>query len=160
MRGRSEGGPAAGFTMLELVLCTMLLSVCLLPVFDLLLSETRQTGFVSDQAVALALGRSVLERFRVEPIDWLAANLATPEAGAVRIREDPLLTPGLGDGAPADFVETLKQFERQVEFQRDPDDPRKGILRSSVTWTTRQAVARRIEVAVVLADTELAGGRE
>lgn len=137
----------------------VVLSLAILPIFDLLVTETRRTGDLASHIFATTVTAGIIERFKAEPFEWLAANLPSEAAGQALIQADPLLTPPPGS-VPEDYTERLAGYERFVEFQRDSSDPRKGILIAHVVWVSERRRVQEMEMKVILTDLRFPTGKD
>lgn len=120
-----------GASLVEVSLTVLILAVALIPIFSLVNAGTRQVRFNEEHAVATLLASHIIERFRDEPPDWLAANLAGPSPDV--IRDDDLLTPR-DEPEASDFVKLLSAFERTVQFEPGPAGESGGTLVARIRW--------------------------
>lgn len=142
MRTRST----RGLTLVELTLTSVLLAMAVVPFLGALGSLTSQTGQTKLRILARSLARSVLERFRCEPVAVLTARLGSPEAGAAAIDADAALK------LPAGPLATLATSVAMRRFASvETTGPHLAVLRVRVTWS-EAGRDQAYELSTVVAD--------
>lgn len=148
----------SGFNLVEIMCCSGLLLVAVLPLLGFLENLTRQSGLTRARIAARSLARAVVERYRVERLGELATRLGTATAGAAAIDADPLLK--LPAGPLAELM-AAHAFKRSAVLERPPGaDPaavRKGLLTVKVEWTEGTHL-RSYELKTLVVDDELPTG--
>lgn len=145
---------SAGFTLVEVSLAVVIMALALIPVASMIISSTRQTRFNEDQALAALLAAQILERYRDEPLDWLAANLREPAPD--RIAGDPALSPR-GDVLGQEYMRYVDTFERHVTYV--PKDGATGVLVAEVRWRERGGAARAVVEKLIVGRSHARGAR-
>lgn len=142
-------------TFAEIALAVLILALAIVPMVSLLISGTRETRLSRDRIVAAHLASSMLERFRMEPVQTLSVVFDSMEAGRDFVAADPLLTP---DPLPPGYGPFLDRFERFVLFELDSDSGgRKGTLKAIVRWEEK-GHRRELSMGTVLVDPVFPGG--
>lgn len=142
-------------TFVEIALAVLILSLAIVPMVSLLITETRETRLSRDRIVASHLASNILERFRMEPVETLSVALDTMEAGRDFVASDPLLTP---DPLPEGYKAYLDRFERFALFELDEGaGGRKGTLKAIVRWSEK-GFPRELSMGTVLVDSDFPGG--
>lgn len=145
---------SAGFSLVEVSLAVVIMALALIPVVSMIISSTRQTRFNEDQALAALLAGQLLERYRDEPLDWLAANLH--EGAADRIAGDPVLSPG-EDVLGQEYMRHVAAFERRVTYHAK--DGGTGLLVAEVRWRERGGAPRSVVEKLIVGRNRAKGAR-
>jgi type II secretory pathway pseudopilin PulG len=151
-------GRRRAFTLIEIVLCGVLLFLAVVPFLGLLESMARNTRLTRARIVATSLARNVIERYRVERLAELAKLMPALDDGARAIEADQLLK--LPAGPLAELVRA-HGFRRSATLARgaagDPAGHRKGVLMARVDWV-EDGHPRTCELKTLIVDDELSTG--
>lgn len=151
-RGAHAPSTGAGLSLIEVVIAGLLLTAAVVPLIDLIRSLTRETEMTRTRTLARVLAHSVLERYRLEPMAWLARAMPAGRggnAGARLIEEDPLLA--LPDG-PVRAMVRAHAMTRDARFTAIMGERAVGTLEAEVRWQEGGRL-RRYRVRSLVTDT-------
>lgn len=156
---RARGAPRRGFTILEIIVATVIIAVAFIPVVSLMQASDRAYKKSDNNAVAYNLAMEALEWARSMPFDRLDPKyIDTPRDGFVipvslagfRSPADPK-----NGVAPADirypdsFFKYFSNFTRRMKIETFHNDERMKLVEVLVTWDEPQhggATSHREEV--------------
>lgn len=133
----------AGFTLIEVLLALSVLSLLLLPVFQLSTQNVEEVRFDSVELVCATLGRTILERFGREELEALHLLDATSDPEVKRAvdvwRRNPELSELLGQHQIKKVMETYEV--KTILTVRKSIQPGLHQITSEVQWRNRKGAA-------------------
>ncbi|MBI2944158.1 MAG: prepilin-type N-terminal cleavage/methylation domain-containing protein [Candidatus Wallbacteria bacterium] len=154
--GRAPG-ERRGFSLLEIMVTVVVLSVALIPLFDFFGSAPKRAQLTMHRALALTLASQLLERYRALPYSSLKETFGQGEEKSKEaLAADPIVR---WEAMPPDtrqLVETY-HYERDVVFEDVPGEPGLGLLKVYVRWKLGDVPPREITLARVVVDYTRAG---
>lgn len=164
---RRGATPRRGFTILEIIIATVIVAVAFIPIVSLMQASDRAYKKSDNNAVAYNLAMEALEWARSMPYDRIDPRyIDTPRDGFVipvslagfRSPADPKNgVPPADIQYPASFFKYFSNFKRQMKIETFNNDDRMKLVEVLVTWDEPQsggATSHREEVVrTVVVDT-------
>lgn len=103
------------FTMLEVMVATLILVLGIIPVYNLMTVQSGQARFNRDREFSAALASRVLARLRAMPSDELGRLREDAAAMKTFLAADPILHPFLDETVAKDASPLLEEWETDME---------------------------------------------
>lgn len=136
-------GPREAFTLIEVLLALAVLTLFLLPVFQLSTRNVEEVRFDSVELVCTTLGRTILERFGREELESLHLLDATSDPNVKRAvdvwRRSPELTQLLGQHQIRQVMETYEV--KTILTVRKSIQEGLNQITSEVQWRNRKGAS-------------------
>lgn len=147
-----------GFSLLEMMVTVVILSVAIIPLFNYFGSAPRRTALTIHRALALTLATQLLERYRAVPYGTLKEQFGQGEEKAREaLATDPLVR---WEALPPDMRAQLEayKYDREVVFEDVESENGLGILRVYVRWKIGDVPPRELSLSRVVVDYGRLGG--
>jgi prepilin-type N-terminal cleavage/methylation domain-containing protein len=144
-RGARAGGRhPTGFSLLEVLMTVVVLSVALIPIFHYFGMAPQRTTQTIHRALALAMANQLLERYRAVSYNVLKKARETLAA-------DPLVK---WEALPPDVraMTQAYQYERDVVLEEIPGETGLALLHVYVRWKLGDIPPREVSLSRVVVD--------
>ena len=140
----------SGLGLVEVLFTLLLMGIALVPIFGMFTGNVRHVAFNADRAMAQMLAQQVIERYRLETVDYLAKTFPDLEGSDAILAKDPLLANVLT--VDEDFAKAATNFTRQLQFIPMDGHRRCGQLICRVSWRVQNKRECEMYLKTVLYD--------
>ncbi len=141
-----------GFSLLEVIVTVVILSIALVPIFAYFGSAPKRSAVTMHRALAHTLANQLLERYRAVPYDTLQRAFGQGEEQARSIiSQDPLIR---WEAQPRDIAHMVRNYEytRDIVFEPVQGQPGLALLRVYVRWKMGDVPPREVQISRVIVD--------